>query len=107
MALELREVIDTVQMSEADQFDIRTVTLGVSLRSCRSRSAEATRQKIVDHVRRQAAHHVEVVDEIAGLYGVRVANKRVSVTPVAIACDGFERDDMVSFAQGLDEAAEA
>lgn len=107
MSLELREVIDTVQMMEADQFDIRTVTLGISLRGCRSRSAEATRQKIVDHIRRQAAHHVGVVDEIAGLYGVRVANKRISVTPVAIACDGFDVDDMISFAQGLDEAAAA
>jgi uncharacterized protein len=107
MSLELREIIDTVQMTEADQFDIRTVTLGVSLRGCRSRSAEATRQKIVDHVRRQAEHHVATVDEIAGLYGVRVANKRISVTPVAIACDGFTAAELVSVATGLDEAAAA
>jgi len=107
MSIELREVIDTVQMTEVDAFDIRTVTLGVSLRGCRSRSAEATRQRVVDHVRRQAADHVAVVDEVAGRYGVRVANKRVAVTPVAIACDGFSAAELVSIAQGLDEAAEA
>jgi uncharacterized protein len=105
MSLELREVIDTVQMVEADQFDIRTVTLGISLRGVRSRSAEATRQRVVDHIRRQSAHHVEVVDEIASLYGVRVANKRISVTPVAIACDGFTASELVMIAGGLDEAA--
>jgi uncharacterized protein len=107
MSLALREILDTVQMTEADAFDIRTVTLGVSLRGCRSRSAEATRQRIVDHLRRQAEHHVGVVDEIAGLYGVRVANKRISVTPVAIACDGFSASELVGIAQGLDEAADA
>jgi uncharacterized protein len=103
----LHEVLDAVQMTEVDQFDIRTVTLGISLRGLRSRSAEATRQKIVDHIRRQAEHHVSVVDEIANLYGVRVANRRVSVTPIAIACDGFSQAEMVSFARGLDEAAKA
>lgn len=105
--LSLREVLDAVQMTEVDQFDIRTVTLGISLRGCRTRSAAATRQKILDHIRRQAEHHVAVVDEIATLYGVRVANRRVAVTPVAIVCDGFSAAELVSIAQGLDEAARA
>lgn len=107
MSFDLREVVETVQMTEADQFDIRTITLGVSLRGQRSRSAEATRQRITDHVRRTAERHVPVVDEIAGRYGVKVANKRVSVTPVAIACDGFSAAELVSIAHGLDEAASA
>jgi uncharacterized protein (UPF0210 family) len=107
MSLELREVLETVQMTEADQFDIRTITLGISLRGCGSRSAEATRQKIVDRVLRKAEHHVPVVDEISSLYGVRVANKRISVTPVAIVGDGLSANEFVSIAQGLDEAADA
>lgn len=107
MSLELREVIDTVQMTEVDAFDIRTVTLGLSLRGCRSRSAATTRQRIVDHIRRQAADHVGVVEEVAERYGVRVANKRVAVTPIAIACDGFSAAELVGIAHGLDEAAAA
>lgn len=107
MSLELREVLDTVQMTEADQFDIRTVTLGISLRGCGSRSAEATRQKIMDRVLRQAEHHVGVVDEVSALYGVRVANRRIAVTPVAIVADGLGPADFVSIARGLDEAAAA
>ena len=106
MSIELREVLDTVQMTEADQFDIRTLTLGVSLRGCGSRSAEATRQKIVDRVLRRAEHHVGVVDEVSSRYGVRVANKRIAVTPVAIVGDGLTAGEFVSLAQGLDEAAE-
>lgn len=103
----IRDILDVVHMTEVDRFDIRTVTLGVSLRECRSRSATATRQKIIDHVRRAAEHHVGVVDEIATLYGQKVANKRVAVTPIAIACDGFAAAELVSIAQGLDEAARA
>ena len=36
MAYELREVLDTVRMTEMEHFDIRTVTLGVALRDLRA-----------------------------------------------------------------------
>lgn len=93
-------------MTEADAFDIRTVTLGVSLRGCASRDPESTRQNIYDRITRQAAEHVAVAREVEETFGVRIANKRVSITPAALAADGFSRADFVALARTLDRAAD-
>lgn len=105
MPLALAEVLETVQMTEADAFDIRTVTLGVSLRGTTSRDAASTRQNIYDRLTRAAEHHVRAAESVERLYGVRIANKRVSITPAALAADGFSRDDFVALAATLDRAA--
>ncbi|MEM7789503.1 MAG: DUF711 family protein, partial [Bacteroidota bacterium] len=105
MPLSLDEVLQTVQMTEADAFDIRTVTLGISLRGCRSRDAASTRQNVYDHVVRTAAHHVAAAEEVERTYGVRIANKRVSITPAALVGEGFTPADFVALAGALDRAA--
>ena len=105
VTLSLAEVLETVQMTEADAFDIRTVTLGVSLRGCQSRDAESTRQNVYDRVTGAAEHHLAAAQAVEALYGVRIANKRVSITPAALACDGFSPDDFVKLARTLDRAA--
>ena len=64
MTLSLAEVLETVQMTEADAFDIRTVTLGVSLRGCQSRDAESTRQNVYDRVTRAAEHHLAAAQAV-------------------------------------------
>lgn len=92
-------------MTEADAFDIRTVTLGVSLRGCASRDPESTRRNVADRVRRAAEHHVAAAEDVERTYGVRIANKRVSITPAALVADGFSRDDFVALAAALDGAA--
>ena len=93
-------------MTEADAFDIRTVTLGISLRGCGSRDPESTRQNVYDRITQTAARHVETAREIEDLYGVSIANKRVSITPAAIVADGFSPEDFVRLAKTLDQAAE-
>lgn len=105
MPLALSEVLETVQMTEADAFDIRTVTLGVSLRGTTSRDAASTRQNVYDRVVRAAEHHVHAAEAVERQYGVRIANKRVSVTPAAMVADGFSVDDCVALAGALDRAA--
>lgn len=106
MPLSLTEILETVRMTEADAFDIRTVTLGISLRGCGSRDPESTRQNIYDRITHAARHHVESAKEIEDLYGITIANKRCSITPAAIAADGFSAQDFVRLAQTLDQAAE-
>ena len=105
MPLALREVLETVQMTEADAFDIRTVTLGISLRGCQSRDPESTRQNVYDRVTRTAEHHVAAAQEVERTYGIRIANKRVSITPAALVADGFAASDFVRLAETLDQAA--
>ncbi len=102
----IQEVIDTVRMVEVEHFDIRTITLGISLRDCSSRLPATVRARVYDKIRRLAAHHVNVVEAVESVYGVRVANKRVSVTPIAIVADGGSTHDFVALARVLDQAAE-
>ena len=106
MAYELREVLDTVRMTEMEHFDIRTVTLGVSLRDCSSVLPQTVRARVYDKIRRTAAHHVTVAEEVEALYGVQIANKRVSVTPIALIADSLSPADLTGLAQILDTAAE-
>ena len=105
MPLALKEVLETVQMTEADAFDIRTVTLGISLRGCQSRDPESTRQNVYDRVTRTAEHHVAAAQEVERTYGIRIANKRVSITPASLVADGFSAGDFVRLAETLDRAA--
>ena len=105
MAYELHEVLDTVRMTETEHFDIRTVTLGISLRDCSSSLPQTVRARVYDKVRRVASHHVPVANEVASLYGIQIANKRVSVTPIALIADGLTATAMTRVAQVLDQAA--
>ena len=105
MPLSLTEVLETVQMTEADAFDIRTVTLGISLRGCQSRDPESTRQNVYDRVTRVAEHHVAAAQEVERTYGIRIANKRVSITPASLVADGFSPADFVKLCETLDRAA--
>ena len=105
MPLALNEILETVQMTEADAFDIRTVTLGISLLGCRSRDAESTRRNVYDRVTKAAEHHVAAAHEVERQYGVRIANKRVSVTPAAMVGADFGPAEFVKLAETLDRAA--
>ncbi|WP_412060868.1 PFL family protein [Rubrivirga sp. IMCC45206] len=105
MSLALSEILDTVRMTEADAFDIRTVTLGISLRGCASRDAESTRRNIYDRVTRTAEQHVAAAQDVERQYGVRIANKRISITPAALAAEGLDAPGFVRLAETLDQAA--
>jgi uncharacterized protein len=106
MHFDIREVIDTVQMTEVEHFDIRTITLGISLRDCTSRLPKTVRDRVYDKIRRTASQHVAVANEVESLFGVRITNKRISVTPIALLADGHRERDLVELAQRLDLAAE-
>ena len=105
MSFDVREVLDTVQMLEVEHFDIRTVTLGISLRDCSSRLSQTVNARVYDKIRRSASLHVAVAEEVEGIYGVKIVNKRISVTPVSLIADGATPSDFVSLAGALDSAA--
>ncbi len=105
MPFELHEILETIRMTEVEHFDIRTLTLGISLRDCASHSAATTREKVYTKICRIAEHHLQVANELEHLYGIRIANKRVSVTPIALLADGFTQQELLSIARRLDDAA--
>lgn len=106
MNYEFTEILETIRMTEIEHFDIRTVTLGISLRDCHDRNLEVTKQKIYDKIVRYGREHVKNAKEVEAQYGISIANKRVSVTPISIPFDSFKMEDFIEIAKTLDKAAE-
>lgn len=105
MSYQFEEVLETIKMTEIEHFDIRTVTLGISLRDCFDRNIEITKQKVYEKILRYGKNHVKYANEIERQYGIKIANKRVSITPVSVTFDAFNVDEYVELAQILDKAA--
>jgi uncharacterized protein (UPF0210 family) len=105
MNLAPQEILQTIDMVENENLDIRTITMGISLLDCAGDDVKRVEQKIYDKITRQAEHLVEVGESLAIRYGIPIVNKRVSVTPVALLGSNFQPEDMVRLAKALDRAA--
>ena len=99
------EILETIRMVQMENLDIRTITMGISLRNCADASLEAAAKKAYEKICRTAARLVAVGDEIEREYGIPIINKRVSVTPIALVAEASDTDDYVLFAEYLDRAA--
>ncbi len=82
------EILQTVAMTEMEHLDVRTVTLGLSLRDCASETIARTAERAVEKIHRFADKLVETVDAIGDEFGIRIANKRISITPVSMIIEG-------------------
>ena len=100
------EILQTVAMTEMEHLDVRTVTLGLSLLDCCGDSISAVAQRAGDKIRSVASRLVRTVDEIGDEVGIRIANKRISVTPISMITEGAKGDPIL-LARAIDEAAGA
>lgn len=100
------EILQTVAMTEMEHLDVRTVTLGLSLLDCSSDSITTIAQKAGEKIRRVAERLVPTVDEIGNEFGIRVANKRIAITPVSLLTEGA-KGNPVDLARAIDDAAGA
>lgn len=99
------QIINTVDMIQKENLDVRAVTMGISLLDCRTGDPETTAQKIEEKIKFLAGDFVATCDRFGGKYGVPVVNKRISVTPIAHIGAGFDRDGFLRLAKALDHAA--
>jgi hypothetical protein len=100
-----REVLSTLSMVKNEHLDVRTVTLGVSLLDCARESLSAFVDAVHARITTQARDLVAVCDEVGERFGIPVVNKRISVSPVAVAAAPFDARGMVEVARALDAAA--
>lgn len=100
-----KEILETVRMTEMEHLDIRTVTLGLNLADCASRSTAETAEAIYEKITTRAARLVATVDEISAEFGMPVANKRISITPIATVGEACRDLDYVRIARSVDAAA--
>src|SRR3954469_15514941 len=100
------EILQTVRMTEMEHLDVRTVTLGLSLRDCVRATVEETAECVREKIERTAARLVPVVDEIGEELGLRIANKRISITPASLVYDRARHaSELIPLARAIDEAA--
>src|SRR2546421_1355795 len=100
------EILQTVRMTEMEHLDVRTVTLGLSLRDCVRASMRETADAVREKIERTAARLVPVVNEIGDEFGLRIANKRISITPASlVAGRARTSEELMPLARAIDEAA--
>ncbi len=100
------EIIETIKMIQEENLDIRTITMGISLRDCSCSSGSASRERIYDKITKNAQNLVKVGEDIEKEYGIPIINKRISVTPISLVAESSDEDNYVKFAQTLDKAAD-
>lgn len=100
------EIQETNRMIAEANLDVRTITMGISLIDCADPDVNKFNENIYKKITSYAKDLVKVGDEIAKQFGVPVVNKRISVTPIAIAAAGCKTDSYVSIAKTLDRAAQ-
>ena len=99
-------IMETIGMVEKNKFDIRTITMGISLLDCAHEDGKISRQKIYDKITKKAKNFVKTVEEVEREYGIPIINKRISVTPISIVAGASTDKDYVEYARTLDRAAE-
>ena len=99
--IETGEILQTLRMIQKENFDIRTITLGINLLDCSDQDADRCGQKVYDKICRIARCLVQTGEEIETEFGIPIVNKRISVTPVSLIC----QEDPRPIAAALDKAA--
>jgi uncharacterized protein (UPF0210 family) len=99
------EVTEILQMIEEEHLDIRTVTMGVSLRGVRGESVGQFADNVYEHIHRCGSQLVPTIEKLQDDLGVPITNKRLSVTPVALVAERTGADSYVQVAQAMDRVA--
>ncbi|MBI2312820.1 MAG: PFL family protein [Betaproteobacteria bacterium] len=100
-----QEILETIRMVQMENLDIRTITLGLSLRDCAHPELKQAAARAYDKICRRAQRLVAVAEEIEREYGIPIINKRISVTPIALVAESSDGEDYALMAQQMDRAA--
>lgn len=105
--INIYEVVETNNMIERENLDVRTITLGISLLDCTDSELSRVKEKIYNKIYEAAKDLVQVGESISREYGIPIVNKRISVTPIALVGGAACRtpEDFAELAETLDEVA--
>ena len=92
-------------MLRNEHLDVRTVTLGISLLDCACPDPRTFVDNLRSKIRRLACNLVRVCNEVGIRYGIPIVNKRIAVSPIAVAACSFNPEQMVQVAKALDDTA--
>ncbi|HYA40040.1 MAG TPA: PFL family protein [Syntrophobacteraceae bacterium] len=101
------EILSTLEMLKNEHLDVRTVTLGISLLDCASDEPQRFIDSMISRIGVVARDLVSVCDEVGIRYGIPIVNKRIAVSPIAVAACSRSPQEMVEVARAMDSAAKA
>ena len=97
--LTIHDVLETNQMIQKNNLDVRTITMGISLLDCCASDGKTLCNNIYDKITRYGEHLVETGEAISREYGVPIINKRVSVTPISLVAGASDMTSYVDIAR--------
>ena len=100
-----QQIYETSHMISNENLDVRTITMGISLLDCIDSDSTVACQKIYNKITTKAKNLVKVGQQIEAEYGIPIANKRVTVTPISFIAATSQDHDYVKYAKTLDRAA--
>ena len=104
---EIKDILETNRMISENNLDVRTITMGISLRDCAHPDINVTAQKIYDKITKKGENLVKVGEDLEAEFGIPIINKRVSVTPISIIGESCDANSYVPLAKALDAAGKA
>ena len=99
-------ILETVKMVDDLKFDIRTITMGISLLDCIDSDGNKSRIKIYDKITRLTENFVQTAELTEREYGIPIINKRISVTPISLIAGSSSDTGYVKYREILDKAAD-
>ena len=103
--LNTHDILETIDMIQNENLDIRTVTMGISLLDCVDSDIDKACENIYEKIVRMASNLVPTCESIEKELGIPIINKRVSVTPIAMLAACCQTSKIVKFALALEKAA--
>lgn len=102
--INMQDILETLNMIEHENLDIRTITMGISLVDCADGDIDRSCEKVYQKITQCAKDLVKTGEQIERKYGIPIVNKRISVTPISqlVAASG---GDPIQYAKTLDRAA--
>lgn len=107
MQITPEEVSETLAMVSQQHLDVRTITLGLNLRSCTDEDINTMARKVYDRMTHAAENLVPTAEQLEREYGVPIVNKRISTTPIAEICAATKATDFTPIAEAMDKAGKA
>ncbi|AIE59059.1 PFL family protein [Bacillus methanolicus] len=106
MTIAMDEMLQTIRMVQMENLDIRTVTMGISLRDCTDSNFEKMNQRVYEKIMSFAENLKSTAEEVEKEFGIPIINKRISITPIAEILGNASVEQAVELAKTLDLAAQ-
>ncbi len=103
--LNTSDILETINMIDNEDLDVRTITMGISLVDCINSDTKKSCDMVYDKICRYAENLVKTGENISKDFGIPIVNKRISVTPIAMLAGANPSANPIHFARALDRAA--